>query len=190
MNRSESGRLGAQVANVIKHHRFLERRALYRQNPKRCLDCQKPIKFGNKRWQKFCDRGCAARFNNKFHTKFGPTPSVPRYFCSICNKRTENSSSLCRDHLRDYLITSGDVSDRNVLKRWLIKLRGRYCECCGGETWCAERIPIELHHEDGNAANNLPDNLKLLCPNCHAQTPNAKGRNRGNGRRARGLWLS
>lgn len=40
-------------------------------------------------------------------------------------------------------------------------------------------IPIELDHIDGNPENNKSDNLRLICPNCHAQTPTYKGRNIG-----------
>jgi uncharacterized membrane protein len=32
-------------------------------------------------------------------------------------------------------------------------------------------IPLEMEHIDGDSKNNVRDNLKLLCPNCHAQTP-------------------
>lgn len=50
------------------------------------------------------------------------------------------------------------------------------CENCGLEYWQGERIPLELHHSDGNHFNNNLDNLKLLCPNCHALTDNYRGR--------------
>lgn len=33
-------------------------------------------------------------------------------------------------------------------------------------------ISFELHHKDGNKLNNSRDNLEILCPNCHSQTPN------------------
>lgn len=46
-------------------------------------------------------------------------------------------------------------------------------------------IPIELDHIDGNPENNELDNLRLICPNCHAQTPTYKGANKGNGRHER-----
>jgi hypothetical protein len=38
-------------------------------------------------------------------------------------------------------------------------------------------IPLELDHIDGHHWNNSLDNLRLLCPNCHAQTPTYKARN-------------
>jgi hypothetical protein len=39
--------------------------------------------------------------------------------------------------------------------------------------------PIELDHIDGNCANNAKENLRLICPNCHAQTEFYKGANAG-----------
>ena len=35
--------------------------------------------------------------------------------------------------------------------------------------------------------NNTVNNIELLCPNCHAQTPTYKGKNKGNGRYSRKL---
>ncbi len=56
-------------------------------------------------------------------------------------------------------------------------LRGHKCEVCGNETWNDKPIPLEIHHIDGDHLNNELDNLQILCPNCHAQTDNFKGRN-------------
>ena len=44
---------------------------------------------------------------------------------------------------------------------------------------------MELEHNDGNSQNNSLDNLSLICPNCHSQTPTYKGANKGNGRHYR-----
>lgn len=53
------------------------------------------------------------------------------------------------------------------------------CMCCGLEQWLDDPIPLELHHVDGNKNNNNLDNIELLCPNCHAQTENYRGKNKG-----------
>ena len=50
------------------------------------------------------------------------------------------------------------------------------CESCGLSEWMDGLIPIELHHIDGNKHNNSLDNLQILCPNCHALTPNHAGK--------------
>lgn len=59
----------------------------------------------------------------------------------------------------------------------LIFLRGRCCEQCGETKWLDVPIPLEVHHVDGDPLNNEIDNLKLLCPNCHACTDNYRGKN-------------
>jgi 5-methylcytosine-specific restriction endonuclease McrA len=51
-------------------------------------------------------------------------------------------------------------------------LKQHQCEECGLDEWMGQLIPIELHHIDGNRFNNNLENLQLLCPNCHALTPN------------------
>jgi 5-methylcytosine-specific restriction endonuclease McrA len=52
------------------------------------------------------------------------------------------------------------------------------CNKCGGTEWQGQSIPLELEHRDGNPSNNQLDNVELLCPNCHAQTPTYRSRNR------------
>ena len=63
----------------------------------------------------------------------------------------------------------------------LIFIRGHRCEKCGCEQWLGQPIPLEVHHEDGDSLNNEMDNLKLLCPNCHALTENYRGKNINHG---------
>lgn len=50
------------------------------------------------------------------------------------------------------------------------------CEICGLDKWLGEKIPLELHHIDGNRFNNNLDNLHILCPNCHSMTDNHSGK--------------
>ncbi len=66
------------------------------------------------------------------------------------------------------------------LKNKLIddKIKEHKCEDCGLNEWLGSRIPIELHHIDGDRYNNKLENLKILCPNCHAKTENYSGRNK------------
>jgi beta-phosphoglucomutase-like phosphatase (HAD superfamily) len=80
------------------------------------------------------------------------------------------------------------VEGRRGSSRWL-KLRliregwlKRACSHCTRTTWEGRAIPLELDHIDGNPTNNLFENLRLLCPNCHALTPTYRGKNIGRGR--------
>lgn len=59
----------------------------------------------------------------------------------------------------------------------LVFIRGRCCEQCGTDQWLGNPMPLEVHHIDGDSLNNEMDNLKLLCPNCHALTDNYRGKN-------------
>lgn len=52
------------------------------------------------------------------------------------------------------------------------------CEKCGISEWCGDPISLELDHIDGNGKNHLLSNLRLLCPNCHSQTPTFRNKRR------------
>lgn len=62
-------------------------------------------------------------------------------------------------------------------KNKLILERGHKCERCKRVKWASGNpIPLELEHIDGDNQNNVRENLKLLCPNCHSQTKTWKRR--------------
>ena len=65
------------------------------------------------------------------------------------------------------------------LKNRLIKEKffTHTCSNCKKDDWLGKPIPLELDHIDGNTNNNNLNNLRLLCPNCHALTPTYRGRN-------------
>ena len=59
------------------------------------------------------------------------------------------------------------------------------CEKCKLSEWNGKSISLELNHKDGNKHNHKLDNLEILCPNCHAQTPTYRGKNTRKARRNR-----
>jgi hypothetical protein len=79
------------------------------------------------------------------------------------------------DYLSNSFAIGSDALRRRLLKEKLFEYK---CYSCGLSEWLNQPIPLELEHIDGNHANNLLENLTLLCPNCHAQTPTYRGRNR------------
>lgn len=67
-------------------------------------------------------------------------------------------------------------------KSYLFKfgLKVNSCEKCSVEDlWNGVPIINQLDHIDGNTLNNKLENLRILCPNCHSQTPTFTGRNNG-----------
>ena len=57
------------------------------------------------------------------------------------------------------------------------RIKPHKCEECKQKTWLKKKIPLELHHKDGNHHNHLKENLRLLCPNCHSLTNTYGSRN-------------
>ncbi|MEU4731650.1 HNH endonuclease [Streptomyces sp. NPDC023588] len=54
------------------------------------------------------------------------------------------------------------------------------CGMCGiPATWQDCPLPLEVDHIDGDWRNNLRENLRLLCPNCHSTTDTYRGRAKG-----------
>lgn len=83
-------------------------------------------------------------------------------------KRPKNKKSS-NDYLYDGSLISSSKLRKKIIEDGLKEYR---CEKCGNDKWIGEKIPLDLHHIDGNRFNNNISNLQLLCKNCHGLTPN------------------
>lgn len=83
--------------------------------------------------------------------------------------------------------TKGDQLVSVHIHRYMRETYGEKCSDCGWNKRNPKtnRIPIQLHHIDGDYKNNREENLKLLCPNCHSLTEDFMSLNRGHGRKGR-----
>ena len=174
----------------------------FSKNKRVCLNCNKYIPFNKKesvsnyKKRLFCDNSCSASYNNKLRegNSFN--------YCIVCNNPNKKNNKFCsskcfNDFYYNNYITQwksglkngakGQGSISNYVKKYLFEKYNNKCVKCGwGEmNQFTKKIPLEIHHKDGNYLNNNEDNLELLCPNCHSLTNTYKAANKGNGREYR-----
>ncbi len=71
-------------------------------------------------------------------------------------------------------VFSGKVKMRSYNLRTRLIQEGykeNKCEDCGINEWNGKALVLELDHKNGDHDDNRLENLQILCPNCHSQTP-------------------
>lgn len=96
-------------------------------------------------------------------------------------KGTENPAKRPRKPLEQILVAGRQVAHTSDLRKHLIEegVLPPVCSGCGRSTWEGRPMPLELDHTNGDRRDNRLENLRLLCPNCHALTETYRGRNIG-----------
>ena len=121
--------------------------------------------------------GTCKNCNKEF--KYDKSKHTGKYCSNKCRGLFQEKESIER-----YLL--GKVNTRHTLRKILLKIKDS-CWNCDIKYWNEKKLVLEVDHINGDASNNLPENLQLLCPNCHSQTSTFCGRNKGFGRGSRGL---
>lgn len=186
-----AGKKGRQTLKESCKKEYEKKLQQYNENPALCQCCASPLlfeKYVNR--AKYCSRSCAAKINNKKRAKRGlpikchncakeyvTTKGTSGKFCSnLCASSYRKQATMQKWLEGDY--TPGP----QALRKYLKELKPAQCEICSLSTWNNLPIPLEVDHKNGDHKNNQFVNLRFLCPNCHAQTPTYKGKNKGNGR--------
>ena len=65
-----------------------------------------------------------------------------------------------------------DLSPSQKRLRLFKEANNQYTQCGFSKTRENGASILEVDHIDGNHTNNIKENLRVLCPNCHALTPN------------------
>lgn len=167
---------------------------------KHCIVCGKELE---KNQVKFCSHSCSAKYNNTKRKKEKEIETVEIIktvkvvnYCKNCGEiLNEKQKNFCSGKCqRDYAYTKyiedwkngkenglkGEYGISNHIRRYLFEKNDCKCEVCGwGEkNEFTDKIPLEVHHKDGNYKNNKEENLQLLCPNCHSLTDTYKSHNK------------
>jgi 5-methylcytosine-specific restriction endonuclease McrA len=106
-------------------------------------------------------------------------------FCSHTCHQADNTRAAKERHIT--LFAEGKLHVSRKIKPFVIERDGYKCSLCSIENWQGKPLTLNLDHIDGNAGNNLPSNFRLLCPNCDSQSPTFGYKNRGKGRKSRGI---
>lgn len=169
-----------------------------------CKTCGKPVyeQYGS---GKYCSINCANTHKNIKRLSSDTDEIIDNngyYHCLNCNDILNRKGKYCNNQCQadfeqklfeDKWLSkeiSGDCSSNwnttNVrIKKYLLKKYDNACANCGWgivNTFTGT-LPLELEHIDGNPYNNSPENVTILCPNCHSLTATYRGANRGHGRK-------
>ena len=187
MSKSQAGKIGAEKSALITAQKKQSNIDNYMTNPKKCGHCLSVLDYVG-RYKKFCDSSCSASHNNTKRL------TVSTNCCPKCNKVIGKKSKYCSvrcqknfesaETVRKW-IAGEPVNGLSAIRRYIKEKQENKCAECGISNWNQKDITLELEHKDGNSENNSPENLCLLCPNCHSQTPTYKAKNKGKGRYSR-----
>ena len=137
---------------------------------------------------------------HRFYTnQEGEMDSKNKFICKTCGKEFES-------YQRNRLFCCGECRTKyynkvkfeewqngkeykteklpDFIRRYLFEKHNNKCQICG---WGTEnpnthKIPLQVHHIDGDCTNNKEENLQLLCPNCHSLTETFGAKNKGSKR--------
>lgn len=109
---------------------------------------------------------------------------ILNYYCTLYNidishlNGREATTSHIKIPLDEILEGLHPFYPTSHLKRRLLVSGWKHeCNICSNTQWNEQPIPLELDHIDGDPTNHRRENLRLICPNCHAQTPTHAGKN-------------
>lgn len=163
------------------------REKIYNQEPKKCRFCGLEIEF-EKKDNDFCSHSCSAKLSN--------ANRAVNNNCKVCGNKISKKRKFCSHKcFSDYRYNecvekwlSGNLvgfsgkakRTKEFVRRYIFETRGTACSKCGwDEKHPVDGLPLtQIDHIDGKASNTVPENLRVLCPNCHSMTETYLNRNK------------
>lgn len=105
---------------------------------------------------------------------FRPAYSSTGKYCNNKCQQEYQQNSYINEWLKGNKIGGTEENVSHRIKKYLFKINNNSCSKCGWNeiNKYSNKCPLQINHIDGNATNNKPFNLELLCPNCHSLTYN------------------
>jgi 5-methylcytosine-specific restriction endonuclease McrA len=76
------------------------------------------------------------------------------------------------------ILLANSTSRKAVKRRLLLEgILENVCSECGLREWRGKALAMHIDHINGIRTDHRLENLRMLCPNCHSQTPTYGGRN-------------
>ncbi len=102
---------------------------------------------------------------------------IKEYNIDISHFRTQyymkSTVKLTADEILVYNRNKGRRESTDILKRALLEkqINLNKCSVCNiSDTWQDKKLVLQIDHIDGDRLNNVLNNLRIICPNCHSQT--------------------
>lgn len=157
-----------------------------------CLECSESFTAADYR-TKFCSRSCSASFNNRKHPKRVKAKQGKCPGCGEPLRGKVTKHRRCQSQLYVSSWLAGEISGTTkeglsgTVRLYLLSQAGYKCSSCGwsGVNPVSKKSTLQVDHKDGDSSNNRPENLQVLCPNCHSLTPSYGALNKGKGRKTR-----
>lgn len=173
-------------------------KSLVKKEKRSCLNflCRNHFVVPPSDKQKYCSQNCWYLVRRNYRPKvIFPCSTCGKVithrnaykFCSLICQATNNYNQYIERWKQNLENGNIGITTRFVshhIKRYLREKYKNKCTLCG---WNQKNpitgvVPLEVNHIDGDAENNKEENLELICPNCHALTPNFRNLNKGKGR--------
>ncbi len=155
-----------------------------------CKECEKKVS------KAYASKNPQVRIDWRNGLRKGISRKKPRKACRNCGvacktleqiycSRRCSQERVFQDNMLVFQFGGMPFVEGSALRRALLRHFGHSCQECKLQEWRGQKMPLEVDHINGDPSDHRLANLRLLCPNCHALTPNHKGRNKGNGRELR-----